>query len=241
VVLTAVATSGWILWQADVKTAFLNSDNPKIDYVRLPKQVVRREEDRVRILQKALYGLKRASKVWNDTFTAWAIASGFTQSDSDPCIFYHKELGIIMAIYVDDLLFAGEQRSNVERVFDMMQKRFKSRLLGMPKLFLGMNISYDPMEHEIHLSQKTYIEALIAKYNMQHGHPRALPMMPGVVFTKDQAETGTAHPFSSLIGAILFLSGCTRPDITYPVNILAKFLAAPGDIHWRAAVIFFCI
>ena len=49
--LTAVASNKWELIQADVKTAFLNADNPGRELVKLPKEVVNSEGERVRILQ----------------------------------------------------------------------------------------------------------------------------------------------------------------------------------------------
>ena len=58
--LAAVVKHKWRMVQADVRTAFLNADNPGLEYVRLPKEVVEEGENRVRILKKALYGLQRA-------------------------------------------------------------------------------------------------------------------------------------------------------------------------------------
>ena len=89
--LATVAQQKWEMVQADVKTAFLNADNPGMEYVRLPKQVVDHENQRIRILQKALYGLQRAPKMWHLTFSNWAIEAGFEQSQHDPCLFLHSE------------------------------------------------------------------------------------------------------------------------------------------------------
>ena len=44
---------------------------------------------------------------------------------------------------------------------------------------------------------------------------------------------GNLH-FQSIIGALLYVSCCTRPDITYAVNKLAKFANNPGITHYRA-------
>jgi hypothetical protein len=90
VFLTLVAAMGWILRQADVKTAFLNAPVEGTHYVKLPKDVVNSEASRIRILNKALYGLKHAPKAWNTTFTKWAVSEGnFVQSDFEPCLFFH--------------------------------------------------------------------------------------------------------------------------------------------------------
>ena len=86
-----------------MKTAFLNADNTCTDYVRLPKCVVGPSEGEspVRLLQKALYGLRRAPKAWNMTFTEWAVEGGFVQSEADPCLFTHSQMRAMLVIYVD--------------------------------------------------------------------------------------------------------------------------------------------
>lgn len=45
----------------------------------------------------------------------------------------------------------------------------------------------------------------------------------------------TNHPYCSFIGALLWLSNGTRPDITFAVNQLSSFMNNLTDVHWRAA------
>jgi hypothetical protein len=66
--LAAVAGNRWEMVQADIKTAFLNAENPGLEYVKLPREVVEDDSQRVRVLKKALYGLQRAPKMWHQTF-----------------------------------------------------------------------------------------------------------------------------------------------------------------------------
>jgi hypothetical protein len=139
--------------------------------VRLPKQIVTEENERIRILQKALYCLKRASKVWYETFANWVLSSGFVQSESDPCIFYNQEFGVIMVLYVDDFLMASKEQNGVSTVFERLHSRFKSRMVGKPTFFLGMNVNYNQGRHEIIFTQQMI--------------PRSLPMTPGAIFAKD--------------------------------------------------------
>ena len=61
----------------------LNADNEGTDYIRLPGCVVRKGESPVRLLKKALYGLRRAPKAWNSTFTEWVVSVGFKATDSE--------------------------------------------------------------------------------------------------------------------------------------------------------------
>jgi hypothetical protein len=45
----------------------------------------------------------------------------------------------------------------------------------------------------------------------------------------------TGVPYCELVGALLYLSVCTRPDIAHAVGLLARFMSAPKKQHWVAA------
>jgi hypothetical protein len=237
VFLTVVAKYGWCLEQSDVKTAFLHAENVGNEYVKLPGGVGQDGKGMVRKLQKALYGLRRAPKAWNSTFTEWAVQAGFKQLGSEACLFVHGELSAMIVVYVDDLLVAAASSENVKKVQNLIGGRFQVRHLGRPKFFLGMNVNYNREQRKVHLCQHTYVDALMERYQGYVGAPRSLPIVCGVVLNKEQGELQpTDNPYSSLVGALLFLSVCTRPDISFAVGSLAKFISNPGEQHWRVAV-----
>ena len=235
--IAVVAQKGWYLEQSDVKTAFLNAENEGEDFVTLLACVVGKGESPVRKLQKALYGLRRAPKAWNTTFTEWAVQQGFRPLDAEPCIFVHEQKGVMLAVYVDDLLVAAESQWDLEKVQRSMGARFKTRDMGIPTYFLGMNVKFDRNMQWVHLSQETYIGALMEKYEEHVGNPRSLPMIAGTRLDKEQGVLRpTVKPYASLVGALLFLSVCTRPDISFTVGLLTKFLSCPAEEHWVVAV-----
>jgi hypothetical protein len=235
--LSQVAKHGWFLEQSDIKTAFLNAENVGEDYVRLPGCVVRDGESPVRKLQKALYGLRRAPKAWNTTFTAWALGHGFNQLKSEECIFVHTRLEAVLAVYVDDLLVAARVESGLREVQRLIEERFTVRHMGVPVYFLGMNVCYDREQRKIKLDQHTYVQALLDQYREHLKGPRTLPMGCGVQLNREQGEVNpTELPYSSLVGSLLYLAVCTRPEISFAVGTLSKFVAAPGEQHWSAAI-----
>jgi hypothetical protein len=235
--LAAVAEMGWELCQADVKTAFLNADNPGKEFVRLPVEVVGSESERTRILLKALYGLQRASKMWHLTFATWAQTVGFTQSEQDPCLFLHADRDKMLVIYVDDMLLAAKNKELLNELCLLVQGRFKSRILGVPSYFLGMNVHCDQKQRVVVLSQHTYIEAIVKRYGLRTTLPRALPMDPGMMLTNEIGiEDYWCPEYGSLVGALLFLAVCTRPDISFAVGVLSKFVSKPQKQHWEAAL-----
>jgi hypothetical protein len=234
--LAAVVDCQWHLVQADVKTAFLNADNPGLEYVRLPREVVPQEE-RVRILKKALYGLQRAPKMWHLTFSAWAKEENFNQNQHDPCLFIHAEKQQMVIIYVDDMLMAAGTSELLADLCERLMSKFKSRILGEPVYFLGMNVDWDKQKKRIVLSQKTYVEAIVEKYGLQTMLPRSLPTAPGVVMEKNLGvELNEPFKYGSLVGALMFIAVSTRPDIAFVVSALARYVSKPCEAHWKMAL-----
>jgi hypothetical protein len=66
-------------------------------------------EERVCLLKKSLYGLKQASRNWNNTITTWPEEYGFTQSKVDPGMYVFSKEGelYVLALYVDDNIIVG--------------------------------------------------------------------------------------------------------------------------------------
>jgi hypothetical protein len=77
----------------------------------------------------------------------------------------------------------------------------------------------------------------VEKYELENQFPRATPASASEKLQPlEEGECTTAHPYRSLIGELLYISVCTRPDIAFAVGILSKFLDSATDIHWNAAV-----
>ena len=106
-VMQISAQKDLLVHQMDVKTAYLNAPIDCTIYVAQPGGY-RSKEKLVWKLKKSLYGLKQSGKNWNDCIHKFFIESGFTRSDSDPCM-YHKtdEFGyVIIVVWVDDIILS---------------------------------------------------------------------------------------------------------------------------------------
>jgi hypothetical protein len=186
-----------------------------------------------------LYGLKSAPKQWNKTFTAWATKDGeFVQSSFDPCLFFHRDYPAALVIYVDDLLIGAATEEVMMSISDTLEKQFQMRMMGEPSMFLGMELKHDKRARVLHMTQTQYIESLTEKYNVNHLSPKRLPMDPALALEKlADGELPTSNPYSSLVGALMFLSVCTRPDITFVVHKLAQYMSNPSQQHWDTAIL----
>jgi hypothetical protein len=109
-------------------------------------------------------------------------------------------------------------------------------MMGVPTFFLGMNLSYRVDEKCIGLSQGTYIQTLEERFQRESYPPRKLPAVQMQVQELNENDQLTSMPYGSLVGALLFVSVCTRPDIAFVVGVLMRSLKEPRDSHWLAAL-----
>jgi cell wall-associated NlpC family hydrolase len=238
--LSMVAAEDMELHQLDFKTAFLNGDLAEEIYVEQPPGYRLGKPGQVIRLSKALYGLKQAPRAWHQTLKKELLANGFMESVADPGLFFlHTNTGrACVLIYVDDALVAAHTLEAVLQVKSLLMGMFEARDLGEAGLFLGMAIERNRQQHTIKLHQERAVKDLLAKYNMKHANAKVIPLSPGTKLQKDEGEPLDAeqkHIYSSLVGSLNYLAVCTRPDIAFPVGVLARYLASPTSDHIAAA------
>jgi len=102
--------------------------------------------------------------------------------------------------------------------------------------FLGMKILQDENSENIWIGQPAYISKILHKFGMQDCKPVSTPADPGAKLMKSSKSEDSLdlQRYQSAIGALLYLSVSTRPDIAYSVSTLAKFSSNPCKQHWTA-------
>ncbi|GJU65036.1 putative ribonuclease H-like domain-containing protein [Tanacetum coccineum] len=108
--LAFAAHMNMVVYQMDVKTAFLNGNLREEVYVSQSDGFVDKDNpNHVYKLKKALYGLKQAPRAWYDMLSSFLISQDFSKGSVDPTLFIRrddKEL-LLVQIYVDDIIFAA--------------------------------------------------------------------------------------------------------------------------------------
>jgi len=238
ILLSIVAQLDLELHQLDIKTAFLNGEIKEEVYVKQPPGYQLGDSSSCCRLQKALYGLRQSPRTWHQRLCEELEALGFQASSADPSLFI-KRSGVDTAyilVYVDDMLIAAQHRATVQHIKQQLMSAFEAHDLGEASTYLGISISRDRNARKLSMTQQRMTDSLLSEYGMEEARPRGTPITPGTQLRKDGQPLSQPHSYSQLIGSLMHLSVCTRPDLSQAVGALARFMAAPTVAHWEAAL-----
>ncbi|GJU83203.1 ribonuclease H-like domain-containing protein [Tanacetum coccineum] len=158
--------------QLDVKNAFLHGDLSKTVYMLQPLGFGDFVHlDYVCLLQRSLYGLKKAPKAWFQRFASYITRVGFHHSRCDSSLFIYRQgtYTAYLLLYVDDIVLTASSETLLQQVISSLHQEFSITDLGSLKYLLGISITRDSTG--MFLSQRKYaIEILerahMANYNL---------------------------------------------------------------------------
>nr|GEW48424.1 retrovirus-related Pol polyprotein from transposon TNT 1-94 [Tanacetum cinerariifolium] len=110
ILIANAASKNMIIYQMDVKTAFLNGELKEEVYVSQPEGFVDPDHPtHVYRLKKAFYELKQAPRAWYDILSWFLLNNKFSKGAVDPTLFTQKagKHILLVQIYVDDIIFAS--------------------------------------------------------------------------------------------------------------------------------------
>ncbi|GJX74858.1 retrotransposon protein, putative, ty1-copia subclass [Tanacetum coccineum] len=242
ILIAIAAFYDYEIWQMDVKTAFLNGYLNEEVYMEQPEGFVNpKYPNRVCKLKRSIYGLKQASRQWNKRFDDEIKKFGFTQNRDEPCV-YLKASGsnvTFLILYVDDILIMGNNIPMLQDVKSYLGRCFAMKDLGEAAYILGIKIYRDRSRRLIGLCQSAYIEKILKRYHMENSKRRSIPMQDKLRLSKSQGASTPAElkrmqnvPYASVVGSIMYVVRCTRPDVAFAQNITSRFQQNPGDLYW---------
>ncbi len=184
-------------------------------------------------LRKSLYGLKQAPRAWNTRLKQELEGMGFTASGADAGLFtaQYKGSNIYILVYVDDILVAAKNLADINHVKARLTDIFDVRSLGEAKYFLGMSLDRDRQARTLKMTQERLATELVHKHGLKEGRTKSVPMstsMKLVQAAEDQLLDREEYHYSELVGSLLYLSVCTRLDISQAVGVLARHMARPS-------------
>jgi hypothetical protein len=233
--LAVAAAKNWFLHQLDVTNAFLHGDLHEEVYMELPPGFSSKSSQ-VCQLTKSLYGLKQASRQWFSKFSSTLLSLGFLQSKSDYSLFT-RQIGtsfIVLLVYVDDIVLAGNNSADIASFIQLLNLKFKLKDLGDLKYFLGLEVARKSTG--ISVCQRKYALEILEDSGLLASKPVNFPMDSNLRLSKLEGDLlDDPSVYRRLVGRLIYLT-ITRPDLAYSVQVLSQFMSTPRKPHLDAAL-----
>ena len=235
--MAIAAIHNLIIHQMDVKTAFLNGELDEEIYMQQPEGfVVKGQEHKVCKLVKSLYGLKQAPKQWHEKFDNTLLSNGYQINECDKCVYVkqYKNAFVIICLYVDDMLIMGTNMDVINQTKKMLHSSFDMKDMGEADVILGIRIQKNSNGYI--LTQSHYIEKTLKKFGHYDDRPVVTPFDPKVQLKKNKGQSVSQLQYTQVLGSLMYIMNCTRPDLAYSVSRLSRYSHNPGRDHWDALV-----
>ncbi|CAI7781149.1 unnamed protein product [Closterium sp. NIES-53] len=168
-------------------------------------------------------------------------ALGFAPSTADPSLFLSTDTSLplfYILVYVDDLVFATADTETLALVMSELLKRHTCTDLGELRSYLGLHITRDRTRHTITLTQSHMVHQVFQRFAFRYSSPQSTPLPThhslSAPPSDESVEPSGLYP--ELVGCLMYLTTCTRPDLAYPLSILPRYVAPRRHRreHWEA-------
>jgi hypothetical protein len=243
----------WEFRQIDIKTAYLYGELEEEVYMAVPEGLQGIPEGHVLLLIKALYGLKQAGCQWYFRLFEVMTEFGMKRIESNPHTFIcfkfinQVKLTIIIPIWVDDLFPAGD-KALVDDFETWIPKYFETSPPCDAHYFLGIRVTRNRIPESpttvtpyICFDQISFVKNVLSVISKMFGKDitvrktvlPAAPIVPNDLPTVS-ADASLVRKFQSAVGQLMYIMLATRPDLAYPVGILARHASNPSPDHITA-------
>ncbi|CAI7807050.1 unnamed protein product [Closterium sp. NIES-54] len=169
-------------------------------------------------------------------------ALGFAPSTADPSLFLRIDTllpAFYVLVYVNDFVFANADTEALAVVKSEQQKRRTCTNVGELRSNLGLQITRDRAQCTITLTQSHMVHQVLQRFGFRHSSSQStpLPTIHSLSSPPSDESVEPSGPYPDLVGCLMYLTTCSRPDLAYPLRFLARYVA-PGrhrPEHWEAA------
>jgi hypothetical protein len=249
------------LMSFDIKTAFLHTKLTLDIYCKQIPGFPEADPHTVLRLLVALYGLRQSSYEFYMLLLKIMTRLGLIRCEVDHAVFSGRwtspphpsipmpsndePLTLLIPVHVDDGLVATNSIPLYHWFIAELCKEIEAVDLGPASLYLGIRIIRDRSRRKLWLSQKAFITNLLASWNLtpSNSHTSAVPLrhklhtLPEAPLNSlpNILDADIKINFQRLVGSLIYLAVCTRPDIAYVAMALGQHNANPTRAHLLAA------
>ncbi|CAI7890509.1 unnamed protein product [Closterium sp. NIES-54] len=130
---------------------------------------------------------------------------------------------LYILVYVNDLVFATADTAGLAHVKSELQKRHMCTEMG------ELRIRRDRARRTITFTQSHMVQQVLERFNFTYSSPQATPLSNchSLSALPSDESVEPSGPYLELVRCLMYLMTCTRPDLAYPLSILARYVA-PG-------------
>ena len=209
-------------------------------------------------IEKPVYGMAQAGRRWQRGLFEWLAQQGFRALEGDNCVYVKtrrlhgsgKEERLIVGVYVDDLcvLYDGDGSDSLYAEFTgALTSMWEVEDEGEISDLLGVEISREGSC--VVLRQTAYIRKLVKQFMSEEYRIKATyPINQGpcdeslcrhvcdALMATDAVDPVLQKKYQSLVGALLYCSTQTRPDVAFAVGYLCRAMAKPTQECYQDAL-----
>ncbi|CAI7844801.1 unnamed protein product [Closterium sp. NIES-54] len=193
-------------------------------------------------LRRPVYGLHQGPREWHDTPRTTLAALGFAPSSTDLSLFLRTSTTLppfYVIMYVVDVVFAIADSEALALVKAELQERHTCIDLGELRSYLGLTITRDRAWCTITVTQSHMVHQVLQRFAFQFSLPEPTPQSTSHSISAPPLDESVepSGPYLELVGCLMYLMTCTRPDLAYPLSLLACYVAPDRHrkVHWDAA------
>ncbi|CAI7904717.1 unnamed protein product [Closterium sp. NIES-54] len=193
-------------------------------------------------LRRPVYSLRQAPREWHDTLRTTLASLGFAPSTADPSLFLRTDTNLppfYVLVYVDDLVLATADTEALAHGMSELQKRHTCTDLGELTSYLGLRITRDRAQRTITLTQSHMVQQVLQRFGFTYSSPQSTSLPTGHSLSAPPSDESveSSGPYPELVGCLMYLMTCTRPNLAYPLSLLARYMAPDRHrkVHWDAA------
>jgi len=231
--LSIATQNKWKVYQMDVKSAFLNGVLMEEFYIEQPLGYEKKgQEHKVCRLKKDLHGLKQAPRAWYSRIDSYLLENRFEKCEGEPTLYIKEKYGklLIVVLYVDDVIFTGNDDYLIENFKLVMKEEFEMTDMGLLRYSSGIEV--DQNENGIFISQAKYVNEVLERFHMQECKAAITPTVMGLKLSKDDnSKDFDPSLYKSIVGSLIYLTA-TRPDIMFAVSLISRFMERSKEAHW---------
>lgn len=140
---------------------------------------------------------------------------------------------LIVSLYVDDLVYTGNNENMMNEFRDSVKKEFSMTGLGRMKYYLSIEVIQ--CDEGIYIGHRKYAMEILKQFDMINCKCVKVRIVPGCKLNRDvEGDIVDSTRYKQLVGSLMYITS-TRPDMMYVVSLISRYMSEHTQMHWLAS------